>query len=135
MGKVIVQPLKIKYMNQIIWIYIVSFIVIFIVPIQMVKYFGMTLLALYIISVSFVYSEVWRKNQISDKELFYLFFSFSAAVSGILWGGIKTQLYFSIPAYPFDYLAVELGLASFLVESLSHEQSKSKKLGGRTPIG
>lgn len=113
MGRAILKPIKLRYLNAILCIYIVAFILIFIVPVQLTNYYHFTLLALHIISGAYVYSVVFRTSNYSSREISFLLFAFSGAISGILWGGLKGQFYFEIPAYPFDYLAFELGIAAF----------------------
>lgn len=127
-GKMRLYPSNFAHIRVISGIYAIAFMVIFIVPVQWFGYYDMVLLALYIATVLYVYSRGLIKRKITDRGIFFLLFAFSAAVSGIFWGIIKAQLYFDIPFYPLDYLAIEFCLAGYWFYRYYMNNQKVKNL-------
>ncbi|MGM9944614.1 MAG: ATP-binding protein [Lysinibacillus sp.] len=104
---------KIKYQAPIMLSFGLSFFMLLVSPLAYQGTIELLLLVFYFIAIIYTYKAVWQGTNISEKELYFLLFALTAASSGILWGVIKSQLSYEIPLYPFDYLFIQLGIASF----------------------
>lgn len=109
----VANKIKLKYQVPIILSFGLSFFMLLMSPLAYQGTVELLLLVFYVITIIYTYKAVWQGTNVSEKELYFLLFALTAASSGILWGVIKSKLSYEIPLYPFDYLCIQLGIASF----------------------
>ena len=104
---------KIPYMNLIVLLYVLMFLVLLLIPVQFVNIASAYLIGFYVIWIVYSFAHVLRHTFISKYEMYSLLFIGLSAISGLIWVIIKAKTSYFIPFYPNDYIGIQLGFVGF----------------------
>jgi|GEM_PF-6394757 len=123
---------KLPYINSIIVLYALTFIVLALLPVEYIDIASVYLIVFYFVWISYCLNHLLRQVYVSRYELYSLIYIMLSILSGLIWGIVKNNVHYFIPFYTYDYLGLQLGftgiwLNRYLQNAKTIEKSDRKK--------